>query len=218
MLGTVGVDAIGLNFYEQSKRFVDPHTAAVLAKTLPSDVKRVGVFVNASSAAIREIVRQVSLDYVQLHGDEPPEFLSELDGLQIIRAYRCPTAADIAALTPADALAPAAALAPLRDYLSACVVKPVAVLVDAYDPSAFGGTGKTLHWPDLADRAAFVGDLPLILAGGLTAENVPTAIRQAKPNGVDTASGVESNQPGRKDADLSRAFVAQSRTAFSLNS
>ena len=123
--------------------------------------------------------------------------MSELDQLRIIRAFRCKDG-----------------LAPIRDYLAQCEKSPVAVLVDAYDPNEFGGTGKTLHWPDLANASEFIGDLPLILAGGLTPANVAQAIQLARPHGVDTASGVES-APGAKHAELSRDFVAAANRAFS---
>ena len=191
-----GADAVGLNFYEKSKRYVDAPTAKRIVEHLPRDVKRVGVFVNASSESIRRIVEIVELDVVQLHGDEPPEFLSTLDGLRIIRAFRCKDD-----------------LAPIHSYLAACDHQPIAVLVDAYDPQAYGGTGKTLYWPDLAN-AKFAGDIPLILAGGLTPRNVAAAIEQARPFGVDTASGVEADSSVSKSRKLCLEFVKSAKSAF----
>jgi len=196
-IAKIGCDAIGLNFYEKSKRYVSREIAETIVMDLPRTVKRVGVFVNASSSLIREIAEATSLDFVQLHGDEPPEFLDEISDLKIIRAFRCKDG-----------------LGPVREYLYQCDQSPVAVLVDAYDPNEFGGTGKTLHWPDLANAAEFIGDLPLILAGGLTPANVAEAIKLARPHGVDTASGVES-APGVKDSELSSRFVAAANSAFS---
>lgn len=202
MLGAAGVEAVGLNFFEQSKRYVHPSVALEITQQLPKRVKRVGLFVNASSDTIRKTADAVPLDLIQLHGDEPPNFLSELDGLKIIRAFRC-----------------RAGLAPVETYLAECKHQPVAVLVDAYDPTQFGGTGKTLNWPDLANARKYIGDLPLILAGGLTPANVRQAIQQAGPYGVDTASGVEvKSTPGRKDRDLSHAFVRTAKSAFPTNS
>ena len=156
------------------------------------------VFVNSTSESIVGIVAAVGLDYVQLHGDEPPEFLSELNGLKIIRAFRWRHG-----------------LEPLRDYLQACTKLPMAVLLDVYDPNEFGGTGKALYWPQLANAKKIIGTIPLILAGGLTPDNVADAIHQAQPFGVDTASGVEKTQPGQKDADLCRRFVTVAKLAFS---
>ncbi len=196
-VAAVGCDALGLNFYEKSKRYISREVAKSIVKNLPRTVKRVGVFVNASSSFIRETAEALQLDFVQLHGDEPPEFLDEISDLKIIRAFRCKDG-----------------LEPVRDYLYQCDQPPVAVLVDAYDPNEFGGTGKTLHWPDLANAGEFIGDLPLILAGGLTPTNVGKAIELARPHGVDTASGVES-APGVKDSELSKQFVAAANSAFS---
>lgn len=197
MLADVGVAAIGLNFYEKSKRYVTPERARKIVVGLPRCVKRVGVFVNASIDRILEIADIAQVDAVQLHGDEPPEFLEQLDGLRIIRAFRCEDG-----------------LEPVKQYLDRCVRTPDAVLVDAYDPHEYGGTGKSLHWPDIAHAADFVGDLPVILAGGLTPSNVAQAIKAARPSGVDVASGVEIS-PGLKDKEMCRQFVQAALTAFS---
>ena len=142
-LATVGVDAIGLNFFEKSKRFVEVGEAAIIAAALPPEVLRVGVFVNASIESIRDTVERVGLDFVQLHGDEPPEFLTELTDVRVIRAFRCRDGLDEVA-----------------EYLARCRHKPHAVLLDAYDPNEYGGTGKQLHWPDLRNAAAVIGTLP----------------------------------------------------------
>lgn len=205
-----GVDAIGLNFFPKSKRYVDNKTASEIVKQLKRNVKRVGVFVNASRDAILKTVSEVNLDFVQLHGDESPEFIVELNDAfhirtsdpddakpKVIRAFRCRDG-----------------LVPVADYLGKCEQLPVAVLVDAYDPNEYGGTGKTLHWPDLASAQQIIGDIPLILAGGLTPANVATAIEQARPFGVDTASGVEGDDPRRKDRDLMADFVANAEKAL----
>jgi phosphoribosylanthranilate isomerase len=197
LVAEAGADAIGLNFYEGSKRYVAAEAAVGIVKHLPPTVKRVGVFVNASSEVIAKTAIMVGLDFVQLHGNEPPEFLSELTDCQIIRAFRCK-----------------GSLAPVRDYLAACKEKPVAVLVDAYDPDEYGGTGKTLRWPDLVNAPEFIGESPLILAGGLTPANVGNAIRLARPYGVDTASGVEKKTQREKDGELCSAFAKAARSAF----
>ncbi len=196
-LATAGVDAIGLNFFEKSKRFVEVGEAAIIAAALPPEVLRVGVFVNASIESIRDTVERVGLDFVQLHGDEPPEFLTELTDVRVIRAFRCRDGLD-----------------EVGEYLARCQHKPHTVLLDAYDPDEYGGTGKQLHWPDLRNAAAVIGTLPLILAGGLTPSNVARAIAEAQPYGVDTASGVESGDARRKDPQLARAFVDAAKAAF----
>ena len=198
MVADAGVQAIGLNFFAGSKRYVSPTSAIQVVQGLPSHVKRVGVFVNAPIDEIRQIAGLVKLDFVQLHGDEPPEFLAELADLQVIRAFRC-----------------AGHLDPVAEYLSHCTTPISAVLLDAYDPAEYGGTGKTLSWPDLANAKRFVGEVPFILAGGLTPQNVATAIEQANPFGVDTASGVEKKAHRQKDETLCRAFVAAAQAAFS---
>ena len=189
LLAGLDCDAVGLNFYEPSKRFVSPQVAARIAAELAPQQERVGVFVNASYDFIEQVVDQVALDLIQLHGDEPPSFLSGLPNLPIVRAFRCQES-----------------LAPVQEYLAACTRKPDAVLVDAYDPHEYGGTGKTLHWPDLAQQRDCLGGLPLILAGGLTADNVASAIELSGADAVDTASGVESG-PGTKDPRKCRAFL-----------
>ena len=197
MLGGVGVDAVGLNFYERSRRYVDPHLAGQIVAQLPITVKRVGVFVNASVDTIRQTIAAVGLDAVQLHGDEPPEYLGLLNDITVIRAFRCD-----------------GSLEPVRGYLERGPRAPDAVLVDAYDPHEYGGTGKSLHWPDVAEADRYVGQIPVILAGGLTPENVAQAIQDARPFGVDVASGVECS-PGVKDADLCTRFVRSAMAAFS---
>lgn len=195
-----GADAIGLNFYERSVRYVSPEAARSMVEELPSNVARVGVFVNASSAAIQSIARTVGLSYCQLHGDEPPEIVSALADCRVIRAVRC-RAADVDAV---------------RRWIDDCYAAGgnlAALLVDAYQPGQYGGTGAVADWSLLAEFRRHLSDLPLILAGGLTSENVVQAIQVARPNAVDTASGVES-APGIKDADKIARFVAAAQRAW----
>jgi phosphoribosylanthranilate isomerase len=146
---------------------------------------------------------QLGLTSVQLHGDEPAEMLAQMpSSLLIIKAYRCD----------------ARGLLPLAGYLDACRAAgraPDAVLIDAQAEATeeYGGTGRVADWERIARDRELVGDLPLILAGGLTPANVSEAIAAVRPHGVDVASGVET-QPGRKNASLVREFVAASREAF----
>ena len=196
MVADAGADALGLNFYPKSKRFVEIETACGVVKQLPKHVQRVGVFVNASIKTILKTVNEVGLDCVQLHGDEPPEFLGELTDTKVIRAFRYK-----------DRLEPVVA------WLDQCERPPVGVLLDAWHPSEYGGTGNSLSWPELSNVGEQL-DPPFILAGGLNPENVGRAIREAVPNAVDTASGVELASPRRKDPDLTRRFVSEALAAF----
>jgi phosphoribosylanthranilate isomerase len=188
-----GVDAIGLNFVRKSPRFLKSwdQARAVLAGTQPFAGLVVGLFVNATADEILAVTREVKLDAVQLHGDEPPELgdtLRQRLGLPLWKAYRIATRADVNAVLaegwPCDAL-----------------------LLDARVEGAHGGTGQSFDWHLLAD---FPRTKPLVLAGGLTPENVGDAVCRVKPDWVDTASGVES-APGVKDAAMMQAFVAAAR-------
>ncbi|HEY1784338.1 MAG TPA: phosphoribosylanthranilate isomerase [Pirellulales bacterium] len=194
-----GADAVGLNFCPTSPRQIDIPLAEEIVAALPAGVARVGVFVNAPAAEVGRIARRLRLDYVQLHGDEPPEYLAELTGVPIVRAFR-----------GTDDFRPVAA------YLAACRAlgrAPAAVLVDAFQAGQYGGTGQSPDWSAIACARPAWGDLPLVLAGGLHPDNVATAIDQVRPTAVDSASGVESS-PGRKSADRVATFAAAARAAF----
>jgi phosphoribosylanthranilate isomerase len=209
-----GADLLGFIFYAKSPRYVTPERVAAIVQSLRSDKvtespchpltpspphpvtlspQFVGVFVNASVAEIQATVAQVGLDFVQLHGNETAEWFAPLAG----RAYKAVRPADAAA-----AHAQAEAFAPLG-----CVNGP-AFMIDAYDPQAYGGTGKQTDWHVAADLAR--RHPGLLLAGGLTPENVAAAIDVVQPWGVDVASGVEA-EPGRKDHAKVRQFVAEVR-------
>jgi len=193
-----GADAIGLNFYSGSPRYCHPDRAKAIAASVPG-VCKVGVFVNASAEEICQIAENVRLDLVQLHGDETPELLRSIRPLGVVRAFRV-----------SDDLSSAS------EYLRQChalMCVPRMLLVDAAKPGQYGGTGDTLDWNWLGRNRVHLGGLPLVLAGGLNAENVATAIDAARPWGVDTASGVESS-PGQKSPARVRAFVAAARQAL----
>jgi phosphoribosylanthranilate isomerase len=197
-----GADAIGLNFYERSSRFVRPSVAADIAKAIRGQAVAVGVFVNSAPDEVRAIAQQCQLDLVQLHGDEPPTDIRTLAGLRVMRAFRI--AGDLDAASR---------------YLDVCrqaVALPIMVLADAAATGVFGGSGKALDWKWLADgRAAFHG-LPLVLAGGLHAGNVAAAIGAVRPAAVDVASGVE-DAPGKKSVSQMQAFVKAARQAFAAD-
>ena len=202
-----GADALGLNFYSPSPRCISLYQADKIVeqvRQLDKLPKLVGVFVNEPVDRLRIVGNAAKLDAWQLHGDEPPSLLAELLRSKIIRqtlrAFRCRDQ-DLTAV---------------QQYLSECVrlhADPQGVLLDAYAPDAFGGTGKVIDWNAVREqRDKFLG-VPVILAGGLTPDNIAQAIRTARPDGVDVASGVESS-PGKKDPVKVRDFVAAARGAF----
>jgi phosphoribosylanthranilate isomerase len=199
-IAAAGADAVGLNFYAGSKRCLAPNEAESLAAAVPNGVARVGVFVNATTSEMLAAAKQYHLDYLQLHGDELPAQLAELQVLPVIKAFRFGDDG----------------WTPIEDYLGECRRRgatPLAVLVDA--PGAdgnYGGTGTPANWQALAGWRSHI-NLPLILAGGLTPANVAEAIGLVRPTAIDTASGVEAAD-GFKDAALTRDFVAAARSAL----
>lgn len=184
-----GADAVGLNFYPKSPRYIDPTTAAAIVRALPPFTAPVGVFVGMP-------LRQATAIAFQL-------------GLRAIQTYDLPPGEDPFpfAHVPAFRVKDTRSLDAIRAYLASA--KPAAVLVDAHVEGAMGGTGVAAPWDLLA---GFDPGVPLILAGGLTPDNVADAIRTVRPWGVDVASGVES-APGVKDPGKVRAFVAAVRSA-----
>ena len=191
-----GVDAIGFNFYSPSPRSVGVDRAARLAAHA-GGLFRVGLFVNSSRDEIAQVLREVELDAIQLHGDEPPTFLTQLaetaPRLPLVRAWRLAPGGLDAACRYVDAAYDAGRA-------------PDALLIDAVAPGVYGGSGHRAPWTDVPLLRSRLPDMRLILAGGLTPSNVAEAIRVASPDGVDTASGVES-APGIKDASLVEGFA-----------
>lgn len=180
-----GVDAIGLIFAEQSPRCIDPERAREIVAGLPPFVEAVGVFVDQEAAKVNEIVRYCGLTMVQLHGAESPACCAEIN-CRVMKAFRVRES-----LSTED-------LAPYAGEVSA-------FLFDTFHEKIAGGTGQTFAWHLLEKLAP---PRPVVLAGGLTPENVGEAIRQARPYAVDLNSGVES-APGRKDLARVRAAIAQ---------
>ena len=195
-----GADAVGLNFFPGSPRFVTPTAAHQIVDTLPDTVVKVGLFVNAAVEHIREVYEVLGLDLIQLHGDEPPELIAELGQRPVMRAFR---------IGPEG-------LRPVTEYLHRCrwcECMPQLVLFDAHVPGQYGGTGATAEWAALRRYPAEVDFPPFVLAGGLTPQNVADAITAIHPSAVDTASGVETS-PGRKDPAAIKAFVRAAIAAF----
>ena len=195
-----GADYLGFILYPKSPRYIAPEKvrevrleiADWVSQSLipnPQSPRLVGVFVNERVEYIAETLAFSALDYAQLHGDEPPEFLQQLAG----KAYK--------AVRPADAESARDAAA---RFASLGLDDGPQLLIDAYDPAEYGGTGKKADWHVAAELAQ--RHPRLMLAGGLTAANVAQAIRAVRPWAVDVASGVEAS-PGRKDHDAVRAFV-----------
>lgn len=198
----LGADAIGLNFVERSRRYLPPSLAGNVAAAIPTGVAKVGVFVNSPAEEVGRMSDRLQLDFVQLSGDEPAEYLATLPGRLVIKTFRFGPNG----LKPLDQLLKAAG------KLN-CL--PSQILIDADRPGQFGGTGATVDWARLRhelDLSDFT-DLPLVLAGGLTPENVGEAIDTVDPDAVDVASGVEYS-PGRKDADRVNRFIAAATAAF----
>ena len=172
-----GAGAIGFIFWPQSPRFIDPHRARMIAAALPPFVTPVGVFVNQPIEYVNGVASLVRLGAVQLHGDETPDFAAAVSA-PVMKAV-------------------AAGAENLRAWPSR-----VRLLLDVHDPVARGGTGRTIDWSAAADLAAQRG---ILLAGGLTPDNVADAIARVRPFGIDVSSGVE-RAPGIKDHQRLRAL------------
>ncbi len=177
-----GVDALGFIFYPKSQRYVAPAKAKEMNQKLPSEIIRVGVFVNHEIQEVKEIAQFCGLNLIQLHGDESPEYCAQFPISSLIKAVFCQTEKEIQAL---------------RNY-------PVAaILMDARDAGHYGGTGKNSDWR-LAIKVKETH--ALILAGGLNRENIREAIETVRPQAVDINSGVETS-PGKKDPNKIREIM-----------
>ncbi len=180
-----GADALGFVFYSPSPRCIESALAKRIIAQLPPFVIPVGVFVNHDQETIRNVFDECGLAFAQLHGEETPAFCESL-GRPVLRALR---------------LRDRGSLLALAEYKGRMGVR--GFVVDAFSTEAYGGTGQTVDW-SLAREVAQVA--PILLAGGLTANNVQEAIRQVQPYGVDVSSGVEKS-PGQKDHDKIRTFT-----------
>jgi phosphoribosylanthranilate isomerase len=223
-----GADALGLNFYARSPRCISrelageivaaiarktttpitPHSsrgkAGEIVAVMARETVKVGLFVDTPAGEICQIFDELGLDLIQLHGDQPPEFLQQLGNRPVMRAFR---------IGPDG-------LQPVTEYLDRCSQlgqRPRFVMFDALVPGSFGGTGKAASWDVAREYGSTSGFPPLVLAGGLTSENVAEAILAVRPAAVDVASGVESRPGGmspRKDPLAVAAFVQAARAAF----
>lgn len=183
-----GVAAIGINFWPKSKRFhAFPDASQWLAQA-PSSLTRVALFVNASREEILPIMKSGLLDAIQFHGDESDELVQSFldDGYHVIRALSARSEADL-------------------EKISRCPCR--AVILDAYAPGIYGGTGQTCDWALAAEAVKLFPDKQIILSGGLTAANAAQALREVHPAALDLASGVES-APGIKDHALIASLMS----------
>jgi len=179
-----GADAIGMVFYSRSPRAVNIEQAAEIASSLPAFVTAVGLFVNPNSHEVEQVLKQVPLDCLQFHGDESVDFCEQFNR-PYIKAIRVHKDTDINALA--------------SQYTRAR-----AVLLDTYVQNVPGGTGQSFDWNCIPVNCP----KPVILAGGLSIENVGMAIDQVHPYAVDVSGGVEQSK-GIKDQDKIRQFISE---------
>ena len=185
-----GADALGLNFFPSSARYLDADSAAKVSEKMNNafpDVQRVGLFVDASAERVRQVLATVELDMLQFHGDESPVYCEQFEK-PYIKALGVNEETDFPAFE--------------ADFATAW-----ALLLDTHDPQIKGGTGRRFDWTlwpaDSTTR--------LVLAGGLNAQNVGAAVLQTRPFGVDVAGGVETERKGVKDHAKAKAFIENAK-------
>jgi len=198
-----GAEAIGINFFPGSPRFVPADAAREIVEAVAGRAEVVGVFVNAAPGEIVALCGRLGIRRVQLHGEETPGDASRIPlwRMKAVHADRTP------------------------DFPALLAYPCEAFLFDAGGKGAYGGTGRVLAWEELGERFPGIagvrrggpgaGRKPWFLAGGLTPSNVERAILEARPFGVDVASGVESS-PGRKDPAKVKAFIERAKTGFRI--
>lgn len=183
----LNVDMLGFVFYGKSKRYVSPEIARDIINELPPYVGKAGVFVDEDKKKVLEIAQETSLDMLQFHGDETPEYCGYFKGdYKVIKAFRLRNRKDLENINNYDV-----------DFY----------LLDTYSKASKGGSGESFDWAILKD---FEFLRPVILSGGLTPKNVSRAIREVAPYGVDVSTGVEIS-PEKKDLNLMKAFVENIR-------
>jgi phosphoribosylanthranilate isomerase len=180
----LGASAIGLVFYGPSPRAVTIEQARALSQAVPPFVSVVGLFVNPDARQVTDVLQRVPLDLLQFHGDETAEFCNQFDR-RWIKALRVREEGQIEQA--------------FGHYPGAC-----GLLVDAWDPDRYGGTGRSFNWDLIPEHRP----IPLILAGGLSSDNVASAIGQVNPWAVDVSGGVESDK-GIKDTEKMTDFMKE---------
>lgn len=187
----LGADALGFNFFSGSKRYVRPERAGAWIAGLPGDVQKVGILVNPTWEEAMAAAAVAGITALQLHGAETPEFCRRLKEKGIRFEKAVPVSGS-------------ESLAVVPDFHTSTL------LLDSGGAGEFGGSGRTFPWSLARDFVQERPEMRVILAGGLTPENVVEAVAIVRPFGVDVTSGVESF-PGRKDHDRMRAFIAAVR-------
>ena len=184
-----GANALGFIFHPESPRSITSNTAGNIISSLPPFIVTVGVFVDMDRSEVCEIASDTGLNIIQLHGSESPE--DYVSCKKIIKSIRVKNLTDLEVIS---------------SYKAAS-----AILLDTYSPNMIGGTGQTFNW-EIAVEAKKFGRI--ILAGGLTPENVEEAVKMVRPYGIDVASGVEGAHAGRKDHNKLKSFIELTRKAF----
>jgi len=182
-----GADALGFVFVRESPRYISTEDAAAIIRRLPPFITTAGVFVNEQPAVAEQVAAAAGLAVLQLHGEETPDYCRSVSST-VIKSFRVRT---LESLDP---------FGQYQDIVSA-------YLLDAYSPEAYGGTGKTFNW-DIAVEAKRYGRV--VLAGGLTVDNVADAVAHVRPYAVDVSSGVEQAR-GKKDHVLLRLFIERAK-------
>ena len=189
----LGVDALGINFWPQSKRYLSPEKATSLLKNCRGKIIRVGVFVNEQAETPLRMLESNLIDIAQFHGDETPEYCSPFAdaSLPFIKAIGVKNKSSLKDIT---------------DYRAS------AILLDTPAPGIYGGTGETFDWTHARDFIFKHPDIPVLLAGGITPKNAAAAIAEVKPCALDIASGAEIS-PGIKDFTKVAALLSCTRAA-----
>lgn len=185
----LGADYLGFNFYPDSPRFIHPDQAREIFEEIPTNIPKVGVFVNEAVETALDVAIDLGLDYLQFHGDETPDQLNPI-GRPWYKAFR---------------------LKSEEDLIEIPQFQCEWILVDAYSANAYGGTGLSAHW-DLVRAASQFGK-KVILAGGIKSDNVEMAIQALRPFMVDAASGVET-EPGKKDRHQMELLISRAKGAL----
>ncbi|MFH0828211.1 MAG: phosphoribosylanthranilate isomerase [Candidatus Omnitrophota bacterium] len=185
-----GCDGLGFVFYKKSPRYISPEKAKEIISALPSGVIKIGVFVNSGEKFIKKIARECSLDMLQFHGRQTPEFCRRFGGYKVIKSFR------------------------IKDKINLGEVsryRVCAYLFDTFSSASFGGTGEVFNWAVLAKDLAGINK-PVFLAGGLNEKNVKAAVKQVKPEWVDASSRLEIKS-GEKDHLKVKKFIANAKVA-----
>lgn len=178
-----GCDALGFLFYRNSPRYISPHNAGEIIRDLPKNIVKIGVFVNAKERRVKEIAKQLRLDFLQFHGSESAGYCDKFKGYKTIKTFRIKDTVDEGEISRYHTFA---------------------YLFDTFSRSKLGGTGKIFDWK-LVRHISHLPQ-PIFLSGGLHSGNVEKAIRVLHPAWVDVCSGVES-VPGKKDHNRVREFI-----------